>query len=361
MTAYYLACGSMSLLALAHLSNAPGANRIANAWLGAFFLCAAGALLAFIAERTGLNARYPLLIPLTESIRFAMAPSLYFCVRYFTAVRHSWARTDYLHFLPALLFLPLLFSGGPHLPRFLGILVGAGVKLQLLIYWILSLRLLYKHSRVAREITAVPQKIDLKWLKWLLLAIAAIMVLWYNQAFRVNGYMDRFAGIGYLLAIYLLGFWSLRQRQIFPYTATENAALAEVLQKKAGSPRLTGSAMQALKVQLAHLMEKEQVFTDTDLTLPKLAGRMGISVHELSYLLNNGHGQNFYQYINQLRVNRAKELMHSEKHRHLSILGIAFEAGFNSKTTFNTAFRKMIGMSPTEFRDLPVRMDTSGQ
>jgi AraC-like DNA-binding protein len=52
--------------------------------------------------------------------------------------------------------------------------------------------------------------------------------------------------------------------------------------------------------------------------------------------------------------------MCSEKHQHLSILGIAFEAGFNSKTTFNNAFKKIMGISPGEFRDLPVRMDTTG-
>jgi hypothetical protein len=198
MTAYYLTCGSMFLLALAHLSNAPRANPVANAWLGGFFLCAGSALLAFIAQHTGLDTSYPFLVPLTESIRLAMAPSLYLCVLYFTSVRRRWTRKDYLHFLPAILFLPLLVSGSPglHLPRFLGVLVGISVKLQLLVYWILSFSLLRKHQHLTREVSAVPQRIDLKWLQYLLLGIAAIMLLWYNQVFQINGDIERFTGIG---------------------------------------------------------------------------------------------------------------------------------------------------------------------
>jgi AraC-like DNA-binding protein len=360
MTSYYLTCGGMFLLALAHLSNTPRANPVANAWLGVFFLCAGSAVLAFIAQGTGMDIRYPFLVPLSESIRLVMAPSLYLAVLYFTAVRRYWKRQDYLHFLPAVLFLPLLFFGGPHLPRFLGVLVGISVKLQLLIYWVLSFYLLRKHSSSIREVNAEVQRIDLKWLQYMLLGIAAIMLLWYNQVFRMSADIECFSGMGYLLAIYVVAFFSLRQREIFPYAEAEKSALQEVIEKKTASPRLMDNDIPRLKARLDHLMEKEQLFTNCDLNLPQLAGSMDISVHELSYLLNKGYGQNFYQYINHHRVERVKELMASEKHRHLSMLGIAFEAGFNSKTTFNTTFRKIVGMSPGEYRDLLVRMDTMG-
>ncbi|PSL34930.1 helix-turn-helix domain-containing protein [Chitinophaga ginsengisoli] len=360
MTSYYLTCGGMFLLALAHLSNTPRANPVANAWLGGFFCCTGSAVLAFIAESTGLAIRYPFLVPLSESIRLLMAPSLYLAVLYFTSARRDWKREDYLHFLPAVMFLPLLFFGGPHLPRFLGVLVGISVKLQLLVYWLLSFYLLRRHSRSIREVNAEVQRIDLKWLQYMLLGIAALMLLWYNQVFQINAELERFTGVGYLLAIYVIAFFSLRQREIFPYAAAEKSALQEVIEKKSPPPRVTDDGIQRLKAHLDHLMEQEQLFTDSDLNLPQLAGKMDISVHELSYLLNKGYGQNFYQYINHHRVERVKELMVSEKHRHLSMLGIAFEAGFNSKTTFNTTFKKITGMSPGEYRELLVRMDTTG-
>lgn len=82
MTSYYLTCGGMFVLALAHFSNTPRANPVANAWLGGFFLCAASAVLAFVAQHTRLDIHYPFLVPLSESIRLLMAPSLYLAVLY---------------------------------------------------------------------------------------------------------------------------------------------------------------------------------------------------------------------------------------------------------------------------------------
>ena len=96
-------------------------------------------------------------------------------------------------------------------------------------------------------------------------------------------------------------------------------------------------------------METERLFLDNELGLPELAKEMYISSHDLSYLLNEGFGMNFFQFINTYRVNEAKQLMLSDKHRHLNLLGIAYSAGFNSKTTFNTAFKKETGLSPSQF------------
>lgn len=78
---------------------------------------------------------------------------------------------------------------------------------------------------------------------------------------------------------------------------------------------------------------------------------MGLSVHELSALINEGFGENFAQFVNRHRVEESKTLLLSEKCAHLSMVGIAFEAGFNSKTAFNTAFKKLVGVSPTAYRE----------
>jgi AraC-like DNA-binding protein len=88
---------------------------------------------------------------------------------------------------------------------------------------------------------------------------------------------------------------------------------------------------------------------------------MQLSPHELSYLINVGFENNFYNFVNSYRVEESKTLLTSPKHQHLSMLGIAFEAGFNSKTAFYTAFKKMTGVSPTEFKtsNLPVYMSVS--
>ena len=67
--------------------------------------------------------------------------------------------------------------------------------------------------------------------------------------------------------------------------------------------------------------------------------------------INNCFDENFYTFINRYRLEDCKAMLVNEKYNHLSILGIAFEAGFNSKTAFNTAFKKNTGLSPKEFKE----------
>jgi AraC-like DNA-binding protein len=66
-------------------------------------------------------------------------------------------------------------------------------------------------------------------------------------------------------------------------------------------------------------------------------------------VLNEGFGVNFFQFINAYRVAEAQRLLASAQHQHLSMVGIAFEAGFSSKTTFNTTFKKLTGLTPSQF------------
>ncbi|WP_276876504.1 helix-turn-helix domain-containing protein [Chryseobacterium joostei] len=97
-------------------------------------------------------------------------------------------------------------------------------------------------------------------------------------------------------------------------------------------------------------METEKPYLDGDLNLLKLSDRVQINAHQLSYLLNNGFQENFFYFVNKYRVEHAKKMLIDDSFQKLSILGIAFESGFNSKTAFNTIFKKMTDMTPSEFR-----------
>jgi len=97
-------------------------------------------------------------------------------------------------------------------------------------------------------------------------------------------------------------------------------------------------------------MDHQKPYLDSELNLIKLAELIGITPHQLSYIVNTGFNENFFQYINTYRVEKAKELLLQEEMNKLSVLGIAFESGFNSKTSFNTTFKKITGQTPTEFK-----------
>ena len=102
-------------------------------------------------------------------------------------------------------------------------------------------------------------------------------------------------------------------------------------------------------------MESEKPHLDSDLTLPKLADHLQIPPHHLSQIINESLKQNFFDFVNGYRVEEAKQLLLDPEKSSFTVLAIAEEAGFNSKTVFNTAFKKGTGKTPSAFRAVDVR------
>lgn len=103
------------------------------------------------------------------------------------------------------------------------------------------------------------------------------------------------------------------------------------------------------KPKLQRLMVEERVYEDPELTLSQVAKQLGTNPSIVSILVNKGFGLNFNDFVNQFRVNAVKSLVEKGEHKRQTLLSIAFECGFNSKATFNRAFKKTTGQSPREF------------
>ncbi|HEX9934680.1 MAG TPA: helix-turn-helix domain-containing protein, partial [bacterium] len=101
---------------------------------------------------------------------------------------------------------------------------------------------------------------------------------------------------------------------------------------------------------LLSLMDKKQPYTDPDLTLGGLAGYLGVSPHNLSEVINTGIGSNFFDFISRYRVDRVRRDLSNPDKKNLKLLAIAFEAGFNSKSSFNSVFKKFTNTTPSRFR-----------
>nr|GFB07590.1 hypothetical protein F511_25198 [Tanacetum cinerariifolium] len=180
----------------------------------------------------------------------------------------------------------------------------------------------------------------------------------HSPLFLHIGWALALTPISFLAAVYYLAYCALRQREVFAFPAPARAELQELLQEAPASatpvepvrqPRLSASQVQYWQTQLQGLLTTEKVYLEADLNLPGLAQKAGLTTHELSFVLNEGFGVNFFQFINGYRVEEAKRLLTSAQHQHLSMVGIAFEAGFSSKTTFNTTFKKVTGLTPSQF------------
>ncbi|BAV05651.1 AraC-type DNA-binding protein [Filimonas lacunae] len=114
---------------------------------------------------------------------------------------------------------------------------------------------------------------------------------------------------------------------------------------------LTSQQQTEVTEKLVALMEKKKTYTDPDLTLEKLAAESQIPRHHISEALNHHLGKTFYQFINDFRMKEVLHLLDKCKKQQITpgILSLAFEAGFNSKSTFNQYFKKATGYTPSEY------------
>ncbi|QJD80384.1 helix-turn-helix domain-containing protein [Spirosoma rhododendri] len=365
---YALAAGAAFLLAFLCLVGFDAKNQLAVRWFGLFLVSVGFALIGSYVWNGGYAAANPYLIVISELPRFAMAPALYLSIWQFTRPLPMKRTQVWPHFIPALLFflfsLPHLVSGSappvtPLLPdglfRGLGQVLRYSLKLQFIVYWVLSFRLLHRHQRHVLLFAAHTEPIRLTWLYGLLGTIAGMGILWIVQSIHPDEQLTRWLSYPYLIGVFGISYCLVNQEEIFAFSATEKESVDRLLtqaddaQEPARPARLQEAEIAALTKRLDQLLIADRVFTDPDLDLPRLATQMSLSINDLSYLINEGYGVNFFGLVNGLRVDEAKRLLLSPRHRHLSILGVAYEVGFSSKTTFYTAFKKYTGQTPSAF------------
>ncbi|TGL10126.1 helix-turn-helix domain-containing protein [Leptospira meyeri] len=151
---------------------------------------------------------------------------------------------------------------------------------------------------------------------------------------------------GIAIGIFLCFLYVLRQS--YPDFFLEVRKIVED-EKKAKISQISKLDHKEVRGKLQNLFEKEKIYREEKLSLRELAERMDLSSHQLSEFLNTEIKQSFYQYTNFYRVNEAKEKIEKEPDR--SLLAIAYDVGFGSKSTFNEAFKKETGTTPREFRE----------
>jgi AraC-like DNA-binding protein len=97
-------------------------------------------------------------------------------------------------------------------------------------------------------------------------------------------------------------------------------------------------------------MQENKPYRDPELTLEQLATRLSLKPRVLSQVINEIIGQNFYNFINRYRIQEASRLLTNPKDKKITILEVLYEVGFNSKSSFNTLFKKYMGLTPTDFK-----------
>jgi AraC-like DNA-binding protein len=146
----------------------------------------------------------------------------------------------------------------------------------------------------------------------------------------------------------------IKQPEIFqrPPDDTPEPVLATEVDEPAGYERsgLTQAQAEAHVQRLVRLLEEKQLHRNSLLTLDELAGELRVTPHHLSQVINTQLGKNFYDFVNGYRVEETKRRLRDPKSSRLTILAIALECGFNTKSSFNTVFKKHTGVTPSQYR-----------
>jgi AraC-like DNA-binding protein len=191
------------------------------------------------------------------------------------------------------------------------------------------------------------QKIKLDWLRLFLYSFFIVSIIFIIVSFLT--FNDRYPLFDYnvyyflfiFILIYLLSFKTLSQPHIL--SINNNYKANPKVPKKIGY--LSNKAN-----VLKDYMTQEKPFLNGELTASELADELKISRHQLSQILNDQLGLNFYDFINNYRVEEFKSRLKLSENNNLTLLGIAYDSGFNSKTTFNTIFKKATGLTPSQYK-----------
>lgn len=364
-------CGAAFLLTFIIFVNQSKINVKANRWFGSFIGCIFLILLENVIVDGKILREDDILNQLINISSFVVAPVFYLSVSYYIEPIRKWKAMDWFHFCFAFLIVPLLVIScfidnetepadvSPEVVQNIEAVFNFIFSLYVLGYCFLAHRKIIKHEKTIRLLNSTSENLDLKWLKNIIVGVIFITIFWIlDIVFQIsegNKTFDIVTSLIYFLSILYITYYWQKQKEIFPYSLKEKEEIEIIivettLPESKRKQLLTPEELEEQKSRLLQLMNTEKLFLDFDLSLVKLAASMNVSTHVLSYVINNGFNENFYQFVNKYRIEEAKKLMADSEMDRLSLLGIGFSVGFNSKTVFNTTFKKLTGQTPSEYK-----------
>lgn len=294
---------------------------------------------------------YPFLLGVERPLPLMQGVFLYWYVGSLTGQLPESRKLLVLHFLPTLLvylyLIPFFLlspqekiaiyrSGGAGYETFEAIRIAA-IELSGIVYIGWSIFLLARHHRSVLDRFSYQDKVDLLWLRILTWGLGVIWLLILVS--------DEVLYAGVTIFVFLIGFFGIRQDRIVSRVGITPKEPREKYSKSG----LSKEAAEELYESLIRLMEKEGLHRQNDLSIDDLAAKLDVHSNYLSQVINDREKKNFYDFVNQYRIAEFKKLASDPKNRNLTLLALAFECGFNSKSSFNRYFKKATGQTPSEY------------
>ncbi len=347
------------------------ANRQANRYLAFFLLVFTLSLIDEFLFQSHYFYSYPHLIGLIWPLDYLYGPLFYFYIRALTSIKPPFeSKKDGWHFMP--FFVGLLFvlptwvlDSNQKIIMLYGLdgnmteavfranlfdgLATLFVMIQVAIYIRMSFRHLRCYRQKIRQQLSAIEEVNLSWLVlllWLLLPLWVLYIVdvFFSEGLGIGGQAGVLLHVILVLIIYGMEYMGLRQPSIFKYVNTISSSTKYIKSK------LSNKNSEEIKARLFVVMEKSKPYLDGGLTLPQLANSVGCTSNHLSQVINDELGKTFFDFINSHRIDQTKQQLLCPETEKTSILTILMDAGFNSKSAFYTAFKKEVGMTPSQYK-----------
>lgn len=358
MVLYFLVLlgASQGILILLALSRIKNGNQQANRILAAFILSITLILLSRLSYGS-LFFWQPKLAMIPDIIVFLFGPFVYLYIKALLVRSFKVSKNQWLHFLPAIIhFFVLLRSffipNGQYLEFYMAgafylrnyIILGLAL-VHGLFYWGLSWRLLKNYHNNAQP-TFQPK---VNYLKWILGLMGFCLLIWLSSFLyavstsrpSLDYHFYNFLWIALSFVTYFLGYFAMTKPEIFQ--------LDEVEHPKYQSSLATVELLDKLQNKLEALLSEKKPYLKPNLTLKELSKQLESKPHTISRLINERYQMSFFHFVNTYRVKEFIKLAQLEEYSNQTFLAIAYAAGFNNKTSFNKAFKRVTQKTPREY------------
>ena len=338
------------------------ANQVLAAWM--FLICIE---MIIVLINSNLVQLYSIKV-----LPFTYGPLMYLYAKMMTQEKATFSWKYLWHFAPFIIFfvVALIFLNKPVMEgtkgfllvdRFISLRIIYGVSffISITFYSVATYVRIYRHQDAMKSyLSYSSSKVTLRWL----IGLSVTFYLSYVLVFII-GLMDilmnfmpfdpyELSFLGLTIFAFLYGFFGFKQPSIFE-EIVDKPQLIRIEPSKEPKPYrksgLKGKDVDRYKQKILQFMENEKPFLDRELSITDVANRLDIPRHFITEIINNHLGKNFYYFINEYRIDEVKKRLVDPAYKNLTILAIAYDSGFNSKSAFNSIFKDLTGITPSQY------------